>query len=632
MLNNKNFEGARAAILDPKFSLAEVEQTNTQAQTPLMITLAASIGKRIALSSKEKRAIDLIIELLILHGASIRFKDANGVTALMLASRSGNLNTVKILIESDAKIDDVDKSSRTALMYAAKSGHTDIVTFLVKSGANIHLLDTFGQTAMMQAIASGREGVVECLLSLTSELEIRDKNGHTALQHAITQGYDKLVEVLLKSGMDVNARGPNGETPLLVAAAAGNVRIVDLLLQEGASIEITDHEGHTAIHVAASQNRDLDGQAIIKNISTMIDDASKVEGYSDEDDFSAFFKDGSELFASSNALVKGNKDFSETLRVLITGGGNPNALNKKSKTALHLAAANKHEHLVQTLLDSGATVQEEDSKNDLILKCLEIQKSRSTLSAMSSVSSGGASEPIPLILSGSSSGPPGTAISSAPAITKVSTQSIPNQGNKLAPTPDMALPSENEEMSLRNAAGQTSLMAAAANGLTDVVQIMIYKGAPVNARDFKGFTALMLAAAQGHEEVVKLLIAAGTKVDVKNAQGWTAIGLALVAGHASVAQLILAAGGNTSFKIKGITLLMMVAAKGFKDCVEFLLSSGSDPAQADYKAKTAIDYARESGYPEIEQMLIKFSMKKGGNSGKKDGSSAYKSGKRKLRW
>ena len=70
--------------------------------------------------------------------------------------------------------------------------------------------------------------------------------------------------------------------------------------------------------------------------------------------------------------------------------------------------------------------------------------------------------------------------------------------------------------------GKTALIYAAANGHTKIVQLLLEKGADVNAKKYDGSTALMLAADNGHTKIVKLLIEKGADVNAKNNYGLTA--------------------------------------------------------------------------------------------------------------
>ncbi|MGP8090842.1 MAG: ankyrin repeat domain-containing protein [Syntrophobacteraceae bacterium] len=54
-------------------------------------------------------------------------------------------------------------------------------------------------------------------------------------------------------------------------------------------------------------------------------------------------------------------------------------------------------------------------------------------------------------------------------------------------------------------------MNASENGHRDVVQLLLGKGADVNAKNNGGKTALTYASGRGHQEVKDLLIKAGAK-------------------------------------------------------------------------------------------------------------------------
>ena len=73
--------------------------------------------------------------------------------------------------------------------------------------------------------------------------------------------------------------------------------------------------------------------------------------------------------------------------------------------------------------------------------------------------------------------------------------------------------------------GLTALMAAASMGLAPNVRVLISAGANVNARDGKGSTPLIWATISGHPQVVEILLAHGADEKVKNKDGFTALGL-----------------------------------------------------------------------------------------------------------
>ncbi len=65
------------------------------------------------------------------------------------------------------------------------------------------------------------------------------------------------------------------------------------------------------------------------------------------------------------------------------------------------------------------------------------------------------------------------------------------------------------------------MMIASGNGFTEIVKMLLEKGANVNAQDKTviGLTPLMIAADEGHSETVKMLLDKGADKDFKNPYG-----------------------------------------------------------------------------------------------------------------
>ncbi len=74
--------------------------------------------------------------------------------------------------------------------------------------------------------------------------------------------------------------------------------------------------------------------------------------------------------------------------------------------------------------------------------------------------------------------------------------------------------------------GGTPLMWAAASGKTEAIELLIRRGADVNAVTRDGGTSLHAAAFLGHETAVDVLIQNGAKVNAMNEQGSTALDVA----------------------------------------------------------------------------------------------------------
>jgi len=92
----------------------------------------------------------------------------------------------------------------------------------------------------------------------------------------------------------------------------------------------------------------------------------------------------------------------------------------------------------------------------------------------------------------------------------------------------------------------TILHSTAAYGHKDVVELLLAKGADVNAKDINRGTPLHSAAGgaistietQGHTDAVELLLAKGADGNAKNANGWTPLYLARYYERRGAAELL----------------------------------------------------------------------------------------------
>lgn len=93
------------------------------------------------------------IPLLIKAGADVtRPWGANGWTPLEHAVHKRQAGSIKALLDSGAPVDQRDEYQRTALRWAAGNGFTDIARLLMERGADPHIADEDGVNALDAAI------------------------------------------------------------------------------------------------------------------------------------------------------------------------------------------------------------------------------------------------------------------------------------------------------------------------------------------------------------------------------------------------------------------------------------------------------------------------------------------------
>ncbi|KAI9674017.1 MAG: hypothetical protein M1829_003860 [Trizodia sp. TS-e1964] len=172
-----------------------------------------------------------------------------------------------------------------------------------------------------------------------------------------------------------------------------------------------------------------------------------------------------------------------------------------------------------------------------------------------------------------------------------------------------------KELKKVDVTGKTALIWAAWNGHEAVVQLLLEKGANVEAKDNDGWTALIRAAWEGHEAVVQLLLEKGANAETKDNYERTALIYAAWNGHEAVVQLLLEKGANVEAKKNDRrTALICAAARGHEAVVQLLLEKGANFEAKNYEGWTPLIWAAWGGHQAVVQLLLE----KGANVEAKD--------------
>lgn len=256
-----------------------------------------------------------------------------------------------------------------------------------------------------------------------------------------------------------------------------------------------------------------------------------------------------------------------TVNALIENGADVNAKNQKNDTALIYAASNDKAEILQALLNKGADINHQNDNGYSAL-------------IMASV-------------------------------------------NEIRLANAKALVARGADLNLKNDDGDTALMMAAADGVAELVRVLLEKGATINARDKKGDTALLKAA---KPEIIRLLLEKGADVNARNNRGETAL---MQARTKETARLLLDRGADVNAKNKdGDTPMIFAIRLWGVGTAQVLLEAGADLAVTNNKGETALSIAngRYGTSNAMLDLLESAEAKKGETLASNSDSRASKSG------
>ena len=166
-----------------------------------------------------------------------------------------------------------------------------------------------------------------------------------------------------------------------------------------------------------------------------------------------------------------------------------------------------------------------------------------------------------------------------------------------------ALVDANADLHCRSKGNQQApLFVSASSGWLEIVELLIAKGADLNACDWTRSTPLIAAAVNGHTRVVSALIAAKARLDEINQAGQTALGLLASGGHDEAVDAMLAAGADLNC---GETPpLSHAAVGGHVRIVRKLLAAGAAVNATNRNNETALFLVSTADSPAAMTVLI----------------------------
>lgn len=170
------------------------------------------------------------VALFLAAEFNTEFRDERGWTPLMQAAFNGREVVVYLLIQHGASVNAVDFCGNTALHWAAFAGHAASAKLLIANKADLNLHSCFGWTPLLQATTHRHLEVVQLLLESGADCNATARNGWTALHKAAAEGYLEIVRSLLRQGADRNIKNHDGDTPLMLASKNQREAVMEILM------------------------------------------------------------------------------------------------------------------------------------------------------------------------------------------------------------------------------------------------------------------------------------------------------------------------------------------------------------------------------------------------------------------
>ncbi|KAI3546751.1 pfs domain-containing protein [Colletotrichum abscissum] len=320
----------------------------------------------------------------------INAKSGNDLTALQVAALNGHTEVVVMLLGRGANLHAKGGQNGTALQAASLSGHEDVVEILIDKGADPNVQGGYLATPLQAAALKGHRGIVAILLERGADCNAQGGEYGTALQAASYNGHDGLARILIEKGADLNAQGGRLGTALVAASSQGRKATVRLLIKKGADINAqTSGSYKTALWAAASNFHEeiveimfnegevaslssTGAEILAKHWETVIDVLCRKGVEVGERPMEVLKKSGRiirqislMLFGKisdtdtvayfSNVLVPVSREGHLAIaQALIERGAKIDVTDAHGMSALSLAAANGHEHVVKLLIHHEA--------------------------------------------------------------------------------------------------------------------------------------------------------------------------------------------------------------------------------------------------------------------------------------
>ncbi|KAK6192984.1 hypothetical protein LQW54_012929 [Pestalotiopsis sp. IQ-011] len=509
-----------------------------------------------------------ILEFLLHQGWDRNAIDSRGNSALHLAR---DPEIVGKLLAANAKNDEKNQDGETPLFLAVWNGDVDVIRLLLQSipKPDTRTTDRGGWNLLHAAYDDG--DIVKLLLGCDVDRDAQNEDGRTPLSLALATGNIDTANVLIEAGADPNVFEAFESSPLYIvfdnpnfSGSPAEIEVAKSLISKGANLLNEGRDGMTVLRLAIRSNVQEAVDFVIENLNRQ---------HPDERIFNQYTAALCECVSMPN--------FNPGMaNILIEQGLDVNKVTALGFNALQVACADGTVDAVEWLLSEKVDINAKGSKYGTAL-CAAIESTPESREGK-----------VLLLLEHE----PKAEVNFNDGEHRTPLQQAIAKGDGsmvellLRYEADVNCMNGNYDTLLNDAIWQPGLSL-------DVVKLLIRDEADIQKRGLKGRLPVHIAAISGRDDVMGFLLSKQTDVCIKDDDGISPLLYGLTYNHSSVVKLLLSEGTYDLGEAdpKGQTPLILAIMLEDKSCVDELLKKAPKQSHIldaqDFHGKTALAYA-----------------------------------------
>jgi len=342
------FAGAALAADTGKISLANAAKQGDREAVRALLNgavkkdIAGAEGTAALIAAATRNDVEMV-DLLLAAGADPKAANEYSATPLYAAAGNADPAVALKLLKAGADPNVALFSGETPVMRASRQGGVATVRALLEAGADPSAKEkNGGQTALMWAISENHSAVTAELVKHKADVNARSRTGFTALMFA-ARGDLESARILLDAGAKPNESIPDwGGTALIIASTMGQTDIVEALVNKGADPNQRDKNSFTALHSAVRDSdygEDMAQRAhAVATVKVLLAHGADVNARLNQEKPTVKGLDELELQGATPLALAAEVNNLDAIKALVAGGADPTIPTEKGSTPLMLAA------------------------------------------------------------------------------------------------------------------------------------------------------------------------------------------------------------------------------------------------------------------------------------------------------